>query len=496
MTLTGDPATFNPALARTGSALEVSGLLFAGLLMVDAQGQFQPDLATGFQTLEGGRRYRVNLRPGLVWSDGAALTSADVVFSYSRVYRDRRAQRSLDLQFKMSAIDDESVEFVLPRADSDFAAYLTLPVLPAHAFKDRTDPLAAWGLDTDPTSLPVSGPFQISRYTPGQNLQLTANPRYWRQPGGPYLAAITCAIVPDRAAALTRFRSGTSDAYRLVSEDYASLSAAQGKGRFVLVNGGTEPPVYLAFNLNPPATAGDGVAGTALRRALALAIDRRQLVQDALFATGEPGQGKFDPKQAKAQLVAAGFKPGQGQPPAFELVVNGDDPLQLRLANSVGEQLKAVGLSATIRPLPKLALRNRILKTRQWQAAVVDLKTLGADPRVGDRFWRSDSPWHFFNLPASDRKDWRASDWERQIDATFDAPDPQAGRMRREQLLVAQQPLIELVRPLAIAAIRTDVREGRFSAVESAYTGRILANIWQVQKAPPADAGSASTPGN
>ncbi|UFP96367.1 ABC transporter substrate-binding protein [Gloeobacter morelensis] len=498
-TLIGDPGTFNPALARRGSALEVSRLMFAGLLMPDKAGGFSPDLAADFQQAEDGRRYRVRLKPALVWSDGQPLGANDVVFSFERVYGDGRSPGSLPRGLKVSAPDERTVEFVLPAPDFDFAAYLTLPILPAHALAEG-DPLARWGLDADPTTLPVSGPFLCRGYTPGESLELAANPRYWRRPEQPYLAGIRYRIVPDRPAALARFQSGQSDTYRLSPEEYAALAAGRSSGDYALVSGGTEAPIYLAFNLNRKAVespAGEWFANPAFRQGVALAIDRNQLVEQAFLNTAEAGKGTFDQSTARERLAAAGFKGGAdgaltdaaGNKVRFEVLLDGDDPAQMRLGEGVRAQLALVGLDAQPRPLPRLVLRNRILRQKRWQAAITNPERLGAQPPASLSFWRSASPWHFFDL-GDDRG---LPPWQAQFDTTFES---KAGASEREQLFAAHQPLVELVRPLAIAAIRADVRESRFSAFESTYNGRILANIWEVQKAPPPPAEVSPAPGS
>ncbi len=504
-TLVGDPGTFNPALARRGSALEVSRLMFAGLLMPDKASGFSPDLAADFQQAEDGRRYRVQLKPALVWSDGQPLGANDVVFSFERVYGDGRSPGSLPRGLKVSAPDERTVEFILPAPDFDFAAYLTLPILPAHALGEG-DPLAQWGLDADPTTLPVSGPFLCRGYTPNASLELAANPRYWRRPEQPYLAGIRYRIVPDRPAALARFQSGQSDTYRPTPEEYAALVAGRSAGNYALVSGGAEQPVYLAFNLNRTAVAGkapvaspaaDWFANPAFRQGVALAIDRTRLVQEAFLNTAEAGKGTFDQGAARERLAAAGFKGGAdgvltdvaGNKVSFEVLLDGDDPAQMRLGEGVRAQLALVGLDAQPRPLPRLVLRNRILRQKRWQAAITNPERLGAPPPASLSFWRSANPWHFFDLG----DDQGTPPWQDQFDATY---GNKAGASEREQLIAAHQPLVELVRPLAIAAIRADVRESRFSAFESTYNGRILANIWEVQKAPPPPAEVSPAPGS
>lgn len=505
--LVGDPTTFNPAIARRGSSLEVTRLLFAGLLAPAADGQFQPELAQNFQVAEDGRRFRLSLRSGLLWSDGERLEAEDVVFTFKRVYQSEGSPIRLVTGLEVEAIDALTVEFRLPAADPGFVSYLSLPILPAHSFKDGENPAEAWGLDFDPTTLPVSGPFFCSTYVAGQKLVLTANPRYWRRPEQPYLAQLYYTIVPDRAAARSRFESGTLDTYPLIPEDYAPLSDARSGGNFSLVSGGPRPEaVFLSFNLNlgrnGKAPLVDPIASawfnsTTFRGAIAAALDRQAMVSAVWLNTAVAAEHPYDLEAAKASLKKAGFNLGEDgklldsrrNPVRFTLLTDADDPQILATARRAQGDLQALGIEVEVRPLPRLALRNRVLRTLDWQAVLTSLPDLGASPVESASVWRSDSPWHLFNLQSEAIKGRKASDWEVQLDETSAATagEGQAGPDERKQIIKAQQPLIALVRPLLIVAVRNGIFERRVNAVETEYYGRVFGNIWEVQKAPAAN---------
>jgi peptide/nickel transport system substrate-binding protein len=77
-TLTLDPVKWKPGAVENGANLQIAAAVFDRLLTLDRFGRFQPGLATEWSHDAGWRRWQFTLRPGVQFSDGTALTSADV----------------------------------------------------------------------------------------------------------------------------------------------------------------------------------------------------------------------------------------------------------------------------------------------------------------------------------------------------------------------------------------------------------------------------------
>src|SRR5512136_3055212 len=78
-----DLDTLDPARQSNSQGVFVAGLLFGGLVKLDAELKVVPDAAT-WAVSEDGLRYTFKLRDGLRFSDGTPVTSDDVVFSLTR----------------------------------------------------------------------------------------------------------------------------------------------------------------------------------------------------------------------------------------------------------------------------------------------------------------------------------------------------------------------------------------------------------------------------
>ena len=240
---TDDCGIFDPAIdlanARGFPNLRLANEIHAGLTRIGAEAPYapQPELAASFDPRSGGRMWDFALRPGLKFSDGSALVSSDVKWSWERALRKStppsRARVILgDIVGAEDVVDgssseltginliDEqrfSVELVAPRAD--FPTMLADPIAsvvkPADAelwddiwvnHEESPDDTLA-GAIRQPNELPVgAGPFRLVSYeTPSRVLggfagdstcTLQRNEYYWH-PSKPYLDGIIANADPD-----------------------------------------------------------------------------------------------------------------------------------------------------------------------------------------------------------------------------------------------------------------------------------------------------------
>ena len=81
--LGGQPRTLDPAKTLGGPDGPL-GLIFSGLVMLDADLQIQPELAAGWEVSDDGLTYTFYLRKNGLFHDGRPFTAQDVIFSWER----------------------------------------------------------------------------------------------------------------------------------------------------------------------------------------------------------------------------------------------------------------------------------------------------------------------------------------------------------------------------------------------------------------------------
>ncbi len=134
-------------------------------------------LAEAIDVAADGRSVEFRLNPAARFSDRTPVTPEDVIFSLDTLrekglpfmrsnYRDVvRAEKTGDHTVRFAFVDAENRELPLILA--------LMPILPAHAWRDR---------DFEKTTLepPIgSGPYVVTRADPGNVLELTRDPDYW-----------------------------------------------------------------------------------------------------------------------------------------------------------------------------------------------------------------------------------------------------------------------------------------------------------------------------
>ncbi|MUV88894.1 ABC transporter substrate-binding protein [Halapricum sp. CBA1109] len=188
----GEPTrSLNPLNRRT-NGLEIATSLLYDPLGRYYDGQLQPWLAESwFWSSDDDDELIVRLKPDLQWHDGTPLTAADVAFTY-RFYSDAtmgksdtfapvpRYQGRTDLVSSVRVANDRTVGLEIDAADPVATTALSVPLVPRHVWRERTDVVDAdRGLTSAHTSDnedPVgSGPMVFDSWSNGRSLTLTRN---------------------------------------------------------------------------------------------------------------------------------------------------------------------------------------------------------------------------------------------------------------------------------------------------------------------------------
>lgn len=505
-----EPRTFNPAIATDGSSLTVVAAMNADLVHIDRQDQrAKPALAERWTVDDGGRRYTLFLRPGLRFSDGHPATADDVVFSF-QVYLDEKLgspQRDLLIvngqPIRVRKIDDRTVEF---RLAAPYAAaerlFDSFAILPRHllgeAFRAGTLD-KAWGIDTAPDKMAGLGPFRLRERRAGERLVLERNPFYWKKDAGgavlPYLDELVFLQVPDSWVA--RFQAGELDIVDPLSVDSFNLlsrDAARRGYRMVDVGPGLGIS-FLFFNQNDLASrAGSSLVAvrrrqawfgqTAFRQAVSMAIDRDAMVRvlyrghaAALNSYETPGSHwlnaalpppRHAPDEARRLLRADGFswdrdgalRDPRGARVEFTLLIVSGHAARGTVAPLIQEDLRRIGIEVHIAALELQAVLDRVLKSYDYDAAVLRLDGGDADPNPSMSLLLSDGEHHFWRLTQGGP----VAPWEAEIDRLMKAqlvePDPAARRRlydRVQEIVVEQRPFIPLVAPDVLVGAKADL---------------------------------------
>jgi peptide/nickel transport system substrate-binding protein len=418
----GIPGTFdslNPFNLKSGSAAQgLVGNVFQSLMARSADEPFTlyPLIARSIETNADRSRVTFHLDPRAHFSDGAPVTSADVVFSFNLLKEKGRPQQraAYGLAKSIEAPDDHTVRFDLTGVgDRELPLILAImPVLPKH----RTD---VERFSDATLAKPIgSGPYVIEDAKAGARMLLKRDPNYWgadlpSQRGFYNFDEIDIQYFRDGNSLFEAFKAGLLD-YRdetsttrwSTGYDFPALR----EGRVVkeaLKNDNPKGMEGFVFNTRKPM-----FQDVRLREALGMMFDfewvnanlfsglytrtKSFFDESELSSSGRPAseaerkllapfpnavredilEGRWRPpvndgtgrdremaKRALALLESAGYRVDggalkkDGEPVAFEIMVK--DRNQERLALIYASSLQRIGVEARVRLVDEVQYQRR-----------------------------------------------------------------------------------------------------------------------------------------
>ena len=270
---TGDIDNLDPHLATAFQTYQTLELVYDTLFELTPELEVTEGLVESYEYDEAGTTLTLTLREDVVFQDGSELDSEDVTASLERILDEETGavgRGNLTSVTAVEAPDASTVELTLSEPDG------TLPVALAglNTAILSSEAIAAGTVGSDPMG---TGPFAFENWDQGQSVLLSAHDEYWGD--GPYLDEVQFRVIPDETSLLAglradEFQMGVMTDPSVVPQiDEAELTVER-----------TPALAYHALMLN--STRGP-LADQLVRQAIACAIDRQELVDNALFGEGE-----------------------------------------------------------------------------------------------------------------------------------------------------------------------------------------------------------------
>jgi peptide/nickel transport system substrate-binding protein len=377
--LSSYPPSLQPFASTGTAALTVKSQLFRGLLSFGPNGDIQPELAASYER-DGDTGWKFTLRDA-VFHNGAKVTSADVKATIAQIAGEkstaylRGALQTID---HVETPDERTVTVVMKQPT------VTLPLLMAEPFAPilfQGGVPEARGED----GLPIgTGPYTIAAQERGVSIDLVAFDKFYK-PGLPKTKKLRFVAYADENLRVAAVQAGDVDMIEYVPWQSMPQIEADPKLKLSTVDG---PFMALAFN------GGSGpFKDERLRRAVALAIRREEIVQAAFFGRGTVLEGlpipkespfydrayatgwRYDPAAAKKLMAEAGVGGGF----ACTLLSTAQYGMHKATAEIVQQHLGEIGIAVTL-TLPDWATRVSLGNRGQYEFCVQGQATDNNDP--------------------------------------------------------------------------------------------------------------------
>jgi len=403
----GSPRFINPLLAVSDTDLDLSSLVYSGLMRVGSDGSLIPDLAQSYTVSASGTVYTFKIRPDAKFQDGTPVTADDVVFTVQEAQNpDLKSPKRANWEgVTVQKIDNLTVSFTIAQPYSPFLQNTTLGILPEHIWKGaQPDEFIFSEYNLKPIG---SGPYKVTDIaddSSGVPLTYTLSAFDGFALGKPFISNIVFHFYNDETGLVSAYENGDVDSVSSLSASSTNSLAAEQKdaGSPLHIDQFPLPRdlgVFFNQNQNPI------FAQSEVREALNVATDRQAIIDQALDGYGTPLFGPIPPNilpiqtisatgtstsaavgtstgivaQAQSILTAAGWV--QDSNGIFELAQKGKPNLVLAFtistsdtpefkdaANLLAQQWDAIGAAVTVQIYDATDLNQNVIRPRKYDA--------------------------------------------------------------------------------------------------------------------------------
>jgi len=403
-----EPTRFHPLQARIEADESVHLNLFNALWSVNPAGDLVPDLVAELPSVANGGlsadglQWRIKLRSGVTWHDGAPFTAEDVKFTLELLQDPDFPAMSRNGHELVRDIKVVSPTELTWRMERFFAPYFAILawtfIVPKHVLGKVTD-----HRDPSFSNHPIgTGPFKWGERRPGDYVRIDANEKYFGE--GPYVERVIFKYIPEMTVLKTQFVAGAVDAVGIAGITPDNHEEVRRTPGLTLHRPPTPYITLFALNNGLPQ-----FQDRAVRQALYLAMDRDTINKDLFYNANQPTESflpqqswaynpnlpkhAYDPDRAAAMLDDAGWKPGSdgvraknGVRLSFSTSTVAGNHLREQVQQFLQQTWQPLGVEVSIQNHPAAVMWGDFWRTSQWQSSIVgSIFPIASDPDASDR---------------------------------------------------------------------------------------------------------------
>ncbi|QJT83090.1 nickel ABC transporter substrate-binding protein [Kosakonia sp. MUSA4] len=356
----------NPHL-YTPNQMFAQSMVYEPLVKYQADGSVKPWLATHWTHSEDGKTWVFTLRDGVLFSNGEPFNAQAAAENFHAVLENRQRHAWLELVNQITdvkALSTSQLQITLKSAYYPFLQELSLPrpfrfIAPSQFKNQQT---------MNGIIAPIgTGPWVLQESRLNQYDVMVRNERYWGEK--PAIGKVVIKVIPDATSRAVAFETGDIDLLYgnegLLTLDTFARFSHNPAWRTQL--SAPVETVMLALNSTRAPTNEQAV-----REALNYAVDKKTLIDGALYGTQQVADTLFaptvpyanvglkprscSPDRARTLLENAGWtlpagktiREKAGQPLHIELAFIGTDALSKSMAEIIQADLRQVGVEVAL----------------------------------------------------------------------------------------------------------------------------------------------------
>jgi len=387
--IVGSPRFINPVLAISNTDKDLTSLIYSGLMKKNIFGEIKQDLAESYEISEDGLTYTFKIKDDAVFHDKIKVTADDISFTITQI-QDGKLKSPVQANWdsvSVLKIDEQTIQFKLPRINTSFLENTTVGILPLHIWKE---------LDTDDFTFSDrniyaigSGPYKIQKIKNKkggliENITLKSFSGFYDKK--PYISKIKFIFYKNEDEMMKSFQKGSIDQISAISPEKANNIDDSSK---IIIQSNLSRIFGIFFNSNKQEIFRNKNILTAIN----LALDKENIVEKVLMGYGkvinspipehlynnEEGRAaKIDIAEriesAKNILEKDGWKLGEdgirvkdGKRLSFSLSTG--DALELqRSSEIIKDDLTKIGIDVEVKVFEIGNLNQSIIRPREYEA--------------------------------------------------------------------------------------------------------------------------------
>lgn len=394
--------TLDPILSSNKNVQDVCKLIYEPLLTIDENYKIKGVLATEWaKTAENS--YIIKLKQGVKWHNGSDFTAADVEFTINKIKQENINsiyKENVQNILNVTIIDNYTIKLELAEEESFFEYNLIFPIESVNDYKEEGQGI--------PSGTGLYKIYQIN----GNKIELTRN-QYKENAENAQIKSIIIKNYETMGEVYNDFKIGNIDIINTDNIEYSNYIGTIGytARSFYGRNFG-----FLSFN-----TKNSALYNIEVRRAISYAIDKTAIVTNIynnnyyvadypldygnwLYSDASTSSG-YNPEQSKKILQDNGweYKNNTWQKNinnkkvqlVFNLLVSSKDPLRVKVAENIQQQLENVGIKINI---VKVTAVNAYLENKNFDLALLEMN-MGVAPDLS-KFYGEDNLFNYENQEA------------------------------------------------------------------------------------------------